>query len=56
MVTGFIEGKRARGHQRETYLTYLQKMKGMSGYSCPNSSIRQYDIAYNDDDYVTATS
>ena len=27
MVTGFIEGKRARGRQRETYLTYLQNMK-----------------------------
>ena len=30
VVTGFIEGKRARGRQRETYLTYLQKMKGMT--------------------------
>ena len=29
VVTGYIEGKRARGRQRETYLTYLQKMKGM---------------------------
>ncbi len=26
-VTGFVEGKRARGRQRETYLTYLHKMK-----------------------------
>ena len=30
VVTGFIEGKRARGRQKETYLTYLQKMKGMT--------------------------
>ena len=30
VVTGFIKGKRARGRQRETYLTYLQKMKGMT--------------------------
>ena len=30
VVTGFIEGTRARGRQRETYLTYLQKMKGMT--------------------------
>ena len=30
VVTGFIEEKRARGRQRETYLTYLQKMKGMT--------------------------
>ena len=30
VVTGFIEGKRARGRQRETYLTYLQNMKGMT--------------------------
>ncbi len=27
VVTGYIEGKRARGRQRETYLTYLNKMK-----------------------------
>ena len=25
--TGYVEGKRARGRQRETHLTYLQKMK-----------------------------
>ena len=30
VVTGFIEGIRARGRYRETYLTYLQKMKGMT--------------------------
>ena len=29
VVTGFTTEKRARGRQRETYLTYLQKMKGM---------------------------
>ena len=27
VTTGYLEGKRARGRQRETYLTYLQKMK-----------------------------
>ena len=26
VTTGYVEGKRARGRQRETYLTYLQKM------------------------------
>ena len=26
VVTGFIEGKRAKGRQRDTHLTYLQKM------------------------------
>ena len=25
IVTGFVEGKRAQGRQRETYLTYLQR-------------------------------
>ena len=34
VVTGFIEGKRARGRQRErereTYLIYMEKMKGMT--------------------------
>ena len=27
VTTGYVEGKRARGRQRGTYLTYLQKMK-----------------------------
>ena len=27
LVTGFVDGKRARGRQRETFLTYLGKMK-----------------------------
>ena len=27
VTTGYVEGKRARGRQRETYLTYLQNMK-----------------------------
>ena len=27
VVTGFVDGKRARGRQRETFLTYLSKMK-----------------------------
>ena len=26
VVTGFVNGKRARGRQRETFLTYLGKM------------------------------
>ena len=30
VVTVFIEGKRAGGSQRDTYLTYLQPMKGMT--------------------------
>ena len=28
LVTGYMEGKRAKGRQRETFLTYLHKMKG----------------------------
>ena len=27
VVTGFVDSKRARGRQRETFLTYLSKMK-----------------------------
>ena len=30
VITGFIEGTRARGRQRETFLTYLNKMKETS--------------------------
>ena len=30
VVTGFIEGKRSRECQRETYLTYLQNMKQLT--------------------------
>ena len=30
VVTGFVEGKRARGRQRETFLTYLSKMTNKS--------------------------
>ena len=30
VVTGFIVGKRARGRRRETYLTYMQQIKGMT--------------------------
>ena len=30
MVTGFIEGRRTRDRQRDIYLTYMQKMKGMT--------------------------
>ena len=28
VVTGYVEGKRDKGRQRETFLTYLHKMKG----------------------------
>ena len=28
VVTEYVEGKRAKGRQRETFLTYLHKMKG----------------------------
>ena len=27
VVTGFVDGKRTRGRQRDTFLTYLGKMK-----------------------------
>ncbi len=30
VVTGFVDGKRARGRQRETFLTYLSKRKNTS--------------------------
>ena len=55
--TGYVEGKRARGHQRETYLTYLQKMKEKTPIELihltrdrvwselSNSSLRQHDMA-----------
>jgi len=63
VVTGYVEGKRAKGRQRETFLTYLHKMKGkkltelihlatlreLSGYRCPNSSLHLQDIAENDE-------
>ena len=42
VVTGFIEGNRARGRQRETYLTYRQTMKGMM-------SIELIHLAYERD-------
>ena len=58
VTTGYVEGKRARGRQRETYLTYLQKIKektpielihltrdGGVWSELSNSSIRQHDIA-----------
>ena len=41
LVTGFIEGKRARGRQRETY---LQNMKGMT-------PIELIHLAYERDDW-----
>ena len=69
VVTGFIEKKRARGRQRDTYLTYLQNInrmtpielihlayESMSGYSCPNSSLHQYDMTHNDDDITQTNS
>ena len=65
LVTGFIEGKRVRGRQRKTYLTYLQKMKGMTPIELIHLSnerdvwlqlskyhLRQYDMAHNDDDSI----
>ena len=58
VTTGYVEGKRARGRQRETYLTYLQKMKEKTPIELihltrdrgvwselSNSSIRQHDMA-----------
>ena len=58
VTTGYVEGKRARGRQRETYLTYLQKMKEKTpielihltrdrrfGLNLSNSSLRQHDMA-----------
>ena len=58
VTTGHVEGKRARGRQRETYLTYLQKMKEKTPIELiqltrdtgvwselSNSSLRQHDVA-----------
>ena len=58
VTTGYVEGKRARGRQRETYLTYLQKMKEKTPIELihltrdrgvwselSNSSLRQHDMA-----------
>ena len=55
VTTGYVEGKRAWGHQRETYLTYLQKMKETTPIELTrdrgvwselsNSSLRQQDMA-----------
>ena len=58
VTTGYVEGKRARGRQRETYLTYLQKMKEKTSIELihltgdrgvwselSNSSLRQHDMA-----------
>ena len=57
VTTGYVEGKRARGRQRETYLTYLQKMKEKAPIELihltrdrgvwselSNSSLRQHDM------------
>ena len=59
VTTGYVEGKRARGRQRETYLTYLQKMKEKTPIELihltrdrgvwselSNSSLRQHDMAH----------
>ena len=57
VTTGYVEGKRAQGHQREAYLTYLQKMiektpielihltrdRGVWS-ELSNSSLRQHDM------------
>ena len=58
VTTGYVEGTRARGRKRETYLTYLQKMKEKTPIEqihltrdrgvwseLSNSSLRQHDIA-----------
>ena len=58
VTTGYVEGKRARGRQRKTYLTYLQKMKEKTPIELihltrdrgvwselSNSSLRQHDMA-----------
>ena len=58
VTTGYVEGKRARGRQRETYLTQLQKMKEKTPIELihltrdrgvwselSNSSLRQHDMA-----------
>ena len=29
VLTGYVEGTRNRGNQRETFLTYLSKLKGL---------------------------
>ena len=58
VTTGYVEGKKAWDHQRETYLTYLQKMKEKTPielmhltrdrgiwYELSSSSLRQHDMA-----------
>ena len=58
VTTGYVEGKRAQGRQRETYPTYLQKMKEKMPIELihltrdrgvwselSNSSLRQHDMA-----------
>ena len=58
VITGYVEGKRARGRQRETYLTYVQKMKEKTPIELihltrdrgvwselSNSSLRQHHMA-----------
>ena len=57
VTTGYVEGKRARGRQRETYPTYLQKMNKKTPIKLihltrdrgvwselSNSSLRQHDM------------
>ena len=58
VTTGYVEGKRARGRQREAYLTYMQKMKENTPIELihltrdrvvwselSNSNLRQHDMA-----------
>ena len=58
VTIGYVEGKRARGRQRETYLTYLQNMKEKTPIELihltsdrgvwselSNNSLRQHDMA-----------
>ena len=59
VTTGYVEGKRPRGRQRETYLTHLQKMKEKTPIELihltrdrgvwselSNSSLRQHDMGH----------
>ena len=58
VTTGYVEGKRALGRRRETYMTYLQRMKAKTQIELihltrargdwselSNSSLRQHDVA-----------
>ena len=46
VVTGFVDGKRDRGRQRETFLTYLSKIVGKSPLELINLA-KQRDVWTN---------